>query len=478
MPSLGIKRRIMTPALLLTICGVVLLTGSNKMAAGPEKQQAGKPQLISVEPLPENFCETDNPSTGSSLMAAMEQHRADRQVAALLAALPEQRTALTSSNDAAKATAAKRKPLREIVDSYPAYSSLAVDPTHNEIVMVDENTFTVLNYDRLENTPPKAALSEPKRILKGLNTDLEFSCSIYVDPMNGDVYAVNNDTLGKTVVFSRDQKGDVAPIRSLITPPFTFGLAVDEKHQEMMFTLQDDAAVTTFNKMAKDRDSALRTLQGPRTGLADPHGIVLDPKNDLIYVSNWGTVNVHVAPDSGRPRDEGRGLGRANFPIGRNNAVLGSGKAYPPSISVYPRAASGDTPPLRVIQGPKTQLNWPTALAIDPERGEIFAVNDPADSVTVYKADASGDVAPIRIIKGPKTGLKNPTGMFADLKNNELWVANYGNHSATVYKLDASGDTPPLRVIRSGPANKASPMMGNPHAVAYDSKRDELLVAN
>jgi len=115
---------------------------------------------------------------------------------------------------------------------------------------------------------------------------------------------------------------------------------------------------------------------------------------------------------------------------------------------------------------------------MDPERGEVFAVNDPADSVTVYKAGATGDIAPIRVIKGPKTGLKNPTGVYADLKNGELWVANYGNHTATVYKLDASGDAPPLRVIRSGPANKPSPMMGNPHAVAYDSKRDQLLVAN
>jgi DNA-binding beta-propeller fold protein YncE len=478
MPSLRIKgKRIMIPGLLLMIGAALLSSGSSKMTAAPRKQLPGHLQLISLEPLPKDYCQDDAANTGSSLMAAMEQQRADRRVASLLGAVPEQRTALASTNDAARSTAAKRKPLTEIHDSYAAYSALAVDPAHNEIVMVDENTFTVLNYDRLENTPPKAALSEPKRILKGLNTDLEFSCSIYVDPVNGDVYAVNNDTLGRTVVFSRDQKGDVAPIRSLVTPPFTFGLAVDEKHQEMLFTLQDDAAVTTFNKMAKDRDSALRTLQGPRTGLADPHGIVLDTKNDLIYVSNWGTVNVHVAPESG-PRDTGRGLGRANFPIGRNNAVLGSGKAYPPSISVYPRTASGDTPPLRVIQGSNTQLNWPTALTMDPEHGELFAVNDPTDSVTVYKADAAGDVAPIRVIKGPKTGLKNPTGVFADLTNNELWVANYGNHSATVYKLDASGDTPPLRVIRSGPANKPAPMMGNPHAVAYDSKRDELLVAN
>jgi DNA-binding beta-propeller fold protein YncE len=82
------------------------------------------------------------------------------------------------------------------------------------------------------------------------------------------------------------------------------------------------------------------------------------------------------------------------------------------------------------------------------------------------------------VLKGPKTQIKNPTGLTVDFQNNELWVANFGNHTATVYRRDASGDTPPLRVIRSGPPDAPSPMIGNPHPVAYDTKRDELLVPN
>ena len=133
---------------------------------------------------------------------------------------------------------------------------------------------------------------------------------------------------------------------------------------------------------------------------------------------------------------------------------------------------------MQVIQGPKTQLNWPTALAIDPERGELYVANDSAHSVLVFKTDANGDAAPIRVLQGPKTLLKNPTGVYVDLKNDELWVANFGNHSATVYKRGASGDAPPLRVIRSGPLDAPAPMLSNPHTVAYDSKRQEILVAN
>ena len=163
--------------------------------------------------------------------------------------------------------------------------------------------------------------------------------------------------------------------------------------------------------------------------------------------------------------------------MGRVQAVPGSGRFLPPSITVYPRTASGDATPAQLIQGPKTQLNWPTALAIDPERRELFVANDTGDSVVVFSADATGDVPPLRVLKGPKTLIKNPTGVFFDQKNNELWVTNFGNHTATVYKPTASGDTPPLRVIRSAPLHAPAPMLGNPHVVTYDSRREEILVA-
>src|SRR5690348_9996824 len=103
MASLRIKAKsIMISGLFLMIGAALALGGSTRTAAAPAKQAAG-PKLLSVEPLPKDYCDTE---TGSTLMAAMEQQRADRQVAALLAAVPEQQTALTSSStDTAKAVA-------------------------------------------------------------------------------------------------------------------------------------------------------------------------------------------------------------------------------------------------------------------------------------------------------------------------------------------------------------------------------------
>jgi DNA-binding beta-propeller fold protein YncE len=145
---------------------------------------------------------------------------------------------------------------------------------------------------------------------------------------------------------------------------------------------------------------------------------------------------------------------------------------------VYRKDVHGDIAPLRVIQGPRTQLNWPTSIAVHPDRGELFVANDTGDSVTVYRADATGDAAPIRVIKGPRSMVKNPLGVTLDLVNNELWVANFGSHSATVFPVDASGDPVPKRVIRTGRPEDPAPTLANPHTIAYDSKRDEILVSN
>ncbi|MBI2816703.1 MAG: hypothetical protein HYX72_07170 [Acidobacteria bacterium] len=453
-------------ALLALIATVVLWGAGGQLR--PAQKATGQPQLVSVEPLPQadgERCEWEPASAAnSSLFASFQQQFAPPAA---------------DVTEAEKLAASRRKPIRVINDPWGAFSAVAVDPIHNEVLMTDENKFRIVAYDRLENTPPNAKLSEPKRMIHGEDTEIEFQCSLYIDPANGDIYAVNNDTLGKMAVFPHGANGNAKPARYLNTPMATFGVAVDERTQELMLTVQDDAAVVTFKKTATGKDSPIRTLQGPRTLMADPHGIAYNPKTDQIYVSNWGSVNVHKRPASGKYSGTlNRGIGRDNWPVGRNDAVPGSGKFMPPSITVYPRDASWDTPPIRVIQGPRTQLNWPTALSIDHERGELYVANDPVDSVLVFKADANGDVAPIRVLKGPKTLIKNPTSVFADLKNQELWVANFGNHTATVYKLGASGDAPPLRVIRSGPIEAPAPMMGNPHTLTWDSKRDELLVAN
>jgi DNA-binding beta-propeller fold protein YncE len=451
---------------LLALAGLILWLAQATLARPPQTRLVGQERLVSVEPLPESggeFCETAAPAGPETLMAALQQRQEGRQ------------EAITARNTATE-DRSKLKPVRWIHDPYAAYSSVAVDPMNNEVVLTDENLFQILVYDRTATTPASARLTEPKRIIAGLNTKIEFQCGLYIDPKTGNIYAVNNDTVDTLVIFDRNAKGNVPPTRELYTPHGTFGIAVDEAAEEMFLTLQHDSAMVVFRKYAQKDESPLRLLQGDATGLADPHGIALDTKNGWVFISNHGAVSSRSPRPDARPSR--RAAQKQNWPLERAQAVPGSGRNLPPSIIVHSMKAQGNAPPLRVIQGPKTQFNWPTGLAIDEQRGELYVANDMGNSILVFNATDSGDVAPKRVIKGSKTNIANPTGVWVDLKNNELWVANFMNHSATVYPLNASGDVAPLRMIRSGPLNEASLGIGNPHPVAYDSKREQILVPN
>ena len=429
---------------------------------GLTRKATGEPQLIAYQPLPQmegEMCEWVPVSATSSLFSS----------------------ALQETDSGNSSETATRPPLRVIRDQSAAYSAVAVDPIRNEVVLTDENLFSIVVYDRMTNTPATAAFSEPKRMIQGLETHIEFNCGLYIDPATGDIYSVNNDTMNKLTVFPSEAKGNVAPARELDTPHGTFGIAVDEAAQELFLTIQHDSALVVYSKTAKDEDSPIRLLQGDQTLLADPHGVALDTKNGLMFVTNFGSTQSHTPGPDGGPRSGGTlggGIGKQHWPLGWDDVVPGSGRFEPPSINVYALKASGNTAPVRVIAGPRTQMNWPTAVSFDVERSEIYVANDAADSVLVFDASAEGDVAPIRVLKGPKSLIKNPTGVFVDVKNNELWVANFGNHSATVYPRTASGDVAPLRVIRSAPAGKQALMIGNPGALSYDTKREEILAPN
>src|SRR5262249_44838974 len=231
-----------------------------------------------------------------------------------------------------------------------------------------------------------------------------------------------------------------------------YAMAVDEESDEFYLSVQYPPQVAVYSKLASGNDKPKRLIQGESTRLSDSHGIAIDTKNQLLFVNNWGNISDYRIP--------------------------GSGRFEAPSITVYPLNADGDAQPLRVIQGAKTQLNWPGAMAVDSERGELYVADDVNQAIIVFRETAQGDVQPMRSLKGPKTGLSYPTGVFVDTKNKELWAANLGNSSATVYPLNASGNVAPLRTIRSAPKGKVSLRFGKTQAVAYDSKREEILVPN
>jgi 6-phosphogluconolactonase (cycloisomerase 2 family) len=357
-----------------------------------------------------------------------------------------------AGQDAGNTIDVTRPPVRNIRDTDPIYSSVGVDTRFNEVFLQDSNTWSIRVFNRLDNTPPGAARTEAKRVISGPKSDIQFNSCVWIDPTNGDIYSVENDIGDSIVVFSHDAEGDLEPKRHLKITHRGYAMTVDEEKQELFLSVQYPPQVAVYRKEASGDEKPKRLLQGESTRLSDAHGIAIDTKNKLMFVNNWGNISDYQ--------------------------TVGTGRFEAPSITIYPIDANGDTPPLRIIQGPRTQLNWPAAMAIDPDTGDLYVANDVGQSILVFRGTDNGNVAPRRMIKGQKTGLSYPTGVFVDTKNKELWVSNLGNSSATVYPLTANGDAAPLRTIRSAPAGKASLRFGKSQAVAYDSKREEILVPN
>ena len=326
-------------------------------------------------------------------------------------------------------------------------------------------------FNRLDNTPPGARLTEPKRIIQGSDTHIQYNNGLYIDPENGDIYSVESDTGDQMVVFGRNADGNVAPKRVLYTPHRAVSMAMDEEREELYITIEYPPSVEVYRKEAEGSEPPLRRIKGDRTRLATPHGIAIDARNQLLFVNNWGqTVGFDGSPViNACCRQQ---------PVETGN--LGTGRFEPPSITVYPLDAAGDPPPLRVIQGDRTRLNWPGNMAVDTDTGDLYVANDVDQSVLVFTGMAyvRGNVGPARVIRGDRTGLTNPTGVFVDTTHQELWVSNLGNSSATVYPLKANGNVAPLRTIRSAPPEHKSLTFGRTAAVAYDPNRQEILVPN
>lgn len=122
------------------------------------------------------------------------------------------------------------------------------------------------------------------------------------------------------------------------------------------------------------------------------------------------------------------------------------------AILVFRGAANGNEPPIRIIQGPKTNLFFPHTVSVDPKNNEIL-VGDPGKrSVLVFPREASGDVSPVRVLT-PKTGFWI-VGTAVDPEHDLLVVAlrlRVGGQGALyVYNRTDSGDANP-RAIITGP---------------------------
>jgi len=361
-------------------------------------------------------------------------------------------------------------PTRTIADPYPTLHSIVVDERHDRVFVSDPNRHALWSYERLAGSRADEAVT-PRTSIRGPSTGMMFVAGVTVDPGAEEIFTVDNDIGDRMMVFPYDADGNVKPKRVLSVPHRAWGISIARDRNEIAISVEDPREIVIYKRDADGADAPLRTIRGPHTGLGDPHGVFYDGIDRELVVANHGNVSGRQAsPGDAAPRQRRRDPARDEPLVG--------GRFESPSITVYPSDAGGDVAPVRQIQGSRTGLNWPMAVDVDRDHGEVAVANNGDSSIRIFRRTATGNVPPLRVIKGERTGIKGPMGVAFDVKHDEIWVANYGDHTALVFPRTAAGNVPPKRILRNAPGRSPTVGFGNPGAVAYDSKRDEILVPN
>ena len=114
------------------------------------------------------------------------------------------------------------------------------------------------------------------------------------------------------------------------------------------------------------------------------------------------------------------------------------------ALLVFRGGANGQEAPIRVIQGPKTELDGPDRMDVDTIHREIFVPD--GNQVLVFSLDANGDVAPLRAIRGPDTQIAGQS-LAIDPINNLIAVTGR-ERSILIFDRTANGNVKPLRIIK------------------------------
>ena len=322
---------------------------------------------------------------------------------------------------------------------------------------------------------------------------------------------------------------DRPPARVLTDPnPVFRAVAIDTERGEVFMANDKESAgasILVYPTQFTPTDRIMeprRRIAGPNTSLGMVCGIALSPQHGELYSvsGETGTLNVFSLQANGDVPP----VRRLDGIIPRANAGVYLDAAHDElyittehvnRISVYRRTFEEEDEPLRIIQGPTTELADPHGVYVDSAANEIFVSNHgnwretvtgegevrgpdsltrsslgynvpgrvlplgpstgkflPA-SITVYSRTANGDVVPVRIIQGLNTRLDQPDGITQDPVTGEIVVANTGDDSILFFAPNAGGDVAPVRVLQGSETKLKGPV-----GVSIDSGHDELWVAS
>jgi hypothetical protein len=264
----------------------------------------------------------------------------------------------------------------------------------------------------------------PVRMLGGPATLLQAPDDFFLAESEGALYVA--DFMGQAIrVFAAAAQGDTAPLRNITSPSLgqPRDLVVVPAAGEVL-AIASLCCVGTYNSGANGSVAAWRFLGGPLSQLDNPSGLAYRASGDEVYVGDYNG---------------------------------GGGE-----ILVFPRTASGNTPPSRVITGPSTQLGaWVVSVAAHPVLPEVYALvmeQQPdfsfVSNIVTFNASASGDAVPLRVIGGDATLMGESSAFDYDARRDEFAVLGGGGSGMArvlTFRRTGVGNIAPIRIL-SGPS--------------------------
>ena len=162
------------------------------------------------------------------------------------------------------------------------------------------------------------------------------------------------------------------------------GIAYDPVRDEIYVSNALADAVLVFRAGANGAEPPVRMIQGPCTGMVNPHAVSLDLEHREILVASLSAR----------------------------------------AIAVFPMDADGNATPIRYIRGPKTRLGHIVGMGVDTQTNVLVVAN--AEDVLFFDRTATGDVAPVGEIKGEHTGIRDEPWELAIHKSKIFLAAS--NH--------------------------------------------------
>src|SRR4051794_28692203 len=162
----------------------------------------------------------------------------------------QNRLAIPTSSD----TSADLAPVRMVVDPYPSFNGVVVDPVTDLVMMSDTNRKSLLLYKRTVGHPTSPEPAMPFGQIMGPQTGIGFVAGVAMDPGHRELFTVNNDVEDRMVVFDYDDRGNVKPKRLLYVPHQSWGVAFNKKRDEIALSVQTPNMFVVFKRDAQKFD--------------------------------------------------------------------------------------------------------------------------------------------------------------------------------------------------------------------------------